>query len=378
VKKLAVLASHPVYYQTPLWQRLAVQASLDVTVFFKGDMGVGSYHDPEFGKTINWNLPLFEGYRHEFIKSTVSFLATLRRGRFDAILLNGWNSLLVWITLLSAKAFGIQVLLRSENPWNQESSRTGLRHALRRMALKFFFGRVDAFLYIGKENKEFYEKYGVPASKLFSTPYAVDNERLVASVPDPASARQEIRRQLGIGEDDVVILTAGKLIPKKRPLDLLKAYEVLSFPNKALVFAGEGELRGSLEKYVTEHNIKNVRFAGFIGQGDIGGYYAAADIFVLPSGPGETWGLVLNEAMCFGLPVIASEIVGSAADLVRPAENGYIFKLGDTTELVGKISTLAEHPDLRRKFGQRSKEIMGEYTYEADVTGVLKALETLS
>lgn len=378
MKKLAVLASHPVYYQTPLWQRLAATPALDFMAFFQGKMSVGSYHDPEFGKTINWNLPLFEGYRHEFIKSTLSFLGALRRGRFDAILLNGWNSPLIWIALLAAKAFGIQVLLRSENPWNQEVSRIGLRHWFRRMALKFFFGRVDAFLYIGKENKEFYEGYEVSASKLFFTPYAVDNVRLLASVPDAIVARRELRAGMGIAGDALVVLTVGKLIHKKRPMDLLKAYEALGHRHKSLIFAGEGELRGELEKYVAEHNVPNVFFAGFVGQDDIGRYYAAADIFVLPSGLGETWGLVVNEAMCFGLPVIASNIVGSAADLVHSGENGYIFKLGDTAELVEKISTLADQPDLCRKFGQRSKQIIGEYTYEADVAGVLKALETLS
>jgi glycosyltransferase involved in cell wall biosynthesis len=374
MKKLAVFAPHPIYYQTPLWQMLANDPSIDLTVFFASKMSVGSYYDPEFGKTITWNLPVLEGYRHQFIKSIPAFVMELRRDHFDAILLNSWNSFGVWAILIAAKFGGVRVLLRSENPWNQEALKTGWRQAPRRIFLKGLFKAVNAFLYIGKENRELYLRYGVPEEKLFSTPYAVDNARLVASVPDTNAASQEVRRRLKIAEDDIVIIAVGKLIQKKRPLDLIKAYEALSTNNKALIIVGDGELRPSLEKYVTEHNIRNVHFAGFVGQADIGCYYAAADIFVLPSGAGETWGLVVNEALCFGLPIVISDMVGSAADLVRSGENGYTFPLGNIAELARNLALLIEQPALRAKFGQKSREIVREYSYEADVAGILKAL----
>jgi glycosyltransferase involved in cell wall biosynthesis len=375
MKKLAILASHPVYYQTPLWAGLAKEEALEVKVFFENKMAVGEYYDPEFGKLIEWNLPLFEGYEHQFIKSTLGFLLDLKRGNFDALLVNSWNSRLAWIAIFAAKALGIKVLLRAENPWNQEKTRKGMKQAFRRFALLSLFSMVSAFLYIGEENKEFYLRYGRDPKKLFSTPYALDNPRLLKSVPDPALVRHEVRKQLNISEDAVVVLSVGKLIPKKRPLDVLKAYEEMTVLNKALIFIGEGELRGELERCVSEKDLKNVHFAGFVGQNEVGRYYVSSDIFVLASGRGETWGLVVNEALCFGLPVILSDIVGSGADLVRPGENGFIVPCGAILGLAQKLDLLASNPSLRKEFSHASYSIIGDYTYQKDIQGILRSLE---
>ena len=374
MKKLAILASHPIYYQTPLWALLSKEKSLEVTVFFENKMAVGEYYDPEFGKVIEWNLPLFDGYEHQFISSTLSFLTQLKQGKFNALLVNSWNSRLAWVAIFAARVLGIQVLLRAENPWNQEKVRKGPKQAFRRFALLSLFAMVDAFLYIGEENKEFYLRYGAAPKKLFRTPYALDNPRLLKSIADPALARHEVRKQLHIPEDAAVILSVGKLISKKRPLDVLAAYREMNAQNKALIFVGEGELREELEKYVLENNLKNVHFVGFVGQNDISRYYVSSDIFVLASGAGETWGLVVNEALCFGLPVVLSDVVGSGADLVQEGENGFIVPYGSVLHLAQKLDLLAANPDLRAEFSHASKGIIEGYSYEEDVQGILKSL----
>jgi glycosyltransferase involved in cell wall biosynthesis len=208
-------------------------------------------------------------------------------------------------------------------------------------------------------------------------PYAVDNERLLGESKRLQKRRREEKRALGIGESDCTILFVGKLIPKKRPMDLLRAYAMVQSKAKRLIFVGDGELRPELEGYVKEHNISGVRFAGFRNQTELPRYYAASDIFVLPSGTGETWGLVVNEAMCFGLPVVVSDVIGCGPDLVREGENGFVFRAGDVERLASFLNLLARSRAMRATFGKRSSEIIQEYSHEKDVKSVMDALRSL-
>lgn len=376
MQRLAVLTSHPIFYQTPIWRLLAKQEGLSLKVFFEKDHSLRPHYDPEFGQTIDWDVPLTGGYDHVFIKGTADLWRQLREGRYDAILVHGWNSFAEVAAIIGSKILGTKVLLHAESPWNQEVSKPRWKRILKRMILGALFLFVDAFLYIGIENRSFYENFGIPGNKLFPTPYAVDNEELLRSVPDPASARKKIRARFDIPEEAVLILTNGKLIPKKRHMDLLRAYEKLKAPAKALVIISEGYLRPDLEKYIRDKDIKNVFFAGFVKRGEIGAYYAAADMFAFTSGEGETWGLVLNEALLFGLPVLVSDVVGSAKDLVHEGRNGWTFRRGDISDLADKLQKMADDKELRREFGEASRSIIRNYTFEKDVEGILAALQS--
>ena len=194
----------------------------------------------------------------------------------------------------------------------------------------------------------------------------------------------ELRKKLGIKKDDTVILFVGKFIEKKRPMDLLKAYKKLKnlktekLKNEiTLVFVGSGQLEKHLRKYVKENNLQDIHFIGFKNQTELPEYYAMADIFVLPSGAGETWGLVVNESMCFGLPVIVSDLVGCGSDLVKQGENGYIFQLGDVDGLARRLEELIKDSKKRALSGKKTFEIIQNYSYEKDIEGILRAFNLL-
>lgn len=373
-KRFAVLTSHPIHYQAPLWRMLAADPDIELTVFFQSDIGLKPYHDAEFGKTIRWDLPLVEGYEHVFLKGAFDLSAHLRHGHYDALLVHAWNSPAVWLAIFVAKMLGVRTMLRGESPWNQEAGKSGWKHELKKVLLKIFFAGIDRFLYIGEENRQFYSNYGIREKDLFFTPYAIENERFFADAERLEGERDRTRIELGVPSDAVVFLAVGKLIDKKRHMDLLQAYEKVSALNKALIIVGEGELRPALEKCIAEHQLQNVILAGFKGQTEIAPYYAAADVFVLPSGPGETWGLVANEAMCFSLPLIVSHIVGSAADLVHPGGNGHVFPMGDVDAMAEAMEELAKDPERRAQFGKESRRIVAGYSYEKDIEGIKKAL----
>lgn len=136
---------------------------------------------------------------------------------------------------------------------------------------------------------------------------------------------------------------------------------------------GDGALRNNLQEYIKENEIPDVYFTGFVNQEDISRFYAISDIFVLPS-IFESWGLAVNEVMCFGIPVIVSDKVGCGPDLVKSGENGYIFKSGSYEELAKYLKILLLDEERRKSFGDKSLEIISKYNYEVCVEGILKAL----
>jgi glycosyltransferase involved in cell wall biosynthesis len=219
---------------------------------------------------------------------------------------------------------------------------------------------VDHFLCIGAANRELYRSYGVPESKLHMTPYAVDNERFARQAEALRNSKSAIRNQWRIPEDAYVVLFCGKFIPKKRPLDLIKAAQLLlkSHPELKthLLFAGSGELGRELRancnvvfdseapsSQLPTPGFEKPRasFAGFLNQTEISKAYVAVDVLVLPSDYGETWGLVVNEAMASGLRSVISNRCGCAVDL-GSKEGNTVFEFADTTDLASRIEWISQ------------------------------------
>lgn len=391
-KKLAIFMSHPIQYQASLLKKLARHPDFETHVYFFWDFGVRETYEADFKRAIKWDIPVLEGYQYSFLRNyslrpssnfwgAINFgvIPAIVRRRYDAILVFGWGIFSNWLAIVSALVSGTRVILHGESPLNQEAGKKGWKRAVRNRVLRRLFRHVSAFLYIGKENREFYEHFGVPPEKLHFAPYAVDNERYFREAESLMADKNLLKKNLGIDEGGAVILFVGKLSEKKRPLDLLKAYEILlksweGDTKPALVFVGDGLLRNELERRVAERGLTKVYFAGFKNQLELSSYYAIADVFVLPSGAGETWGLVVNEAMCFGLPVIVSDMVGCRADLVSQGENGLVFPLGDSGMLAKHLSEMLRNEGARKMAGKRSREIIERYSQERDVEGIRAAL----
>ena len=396
MKKIFVITSHPIQYQAPLFKFLAEDKGVDLTVYFCWDIGTQeASFDREFGQKVKWDIPLLDGYNYKFLTNwsfrpssefwgqiNFGIVWEIWRNRPDVVIVLGWNSFTNWLAFAAALIVGTKIFLRGENPLNQEVGKSKWKLALKRIVLKPLFMAVSVFLCVGEENRKFYVSYDVPDKKLFFVPYAVDNDRFIKAAAGLKPKRKELRKKLlNITDDRPVILFLGKLIEKKRPMDLLKAFEMLNtkyhIQDTNLVFVGDGALRSDLETYVKEHDLNGVHFAGFKNQTEIPEYYAMADVFVLPSGPGETWGLVVNEAMCFGLPVIVSDMVGCGPDLVRNGKNGFIFHLGDANALADSLRDVLISPGAAEKFGEFSRNVVPEYSFETDKRAILGAFAGL-
>jgi glycosyltransferase involved in cell wall biosynthesis len=189
------------------------------------------------------------------------------------------------------------------------------------------------------------------------------------------SQRDEIRGVWNLPLDSTVFLFAGKFIAKKNPLDYLKALEIACRDGASVVglMVGDGPLRLACESQVIAAGLP-VTFSGFLNQSELLKAYIAADCLVLPSDGGETWGIVVNEAMWSGLPCIVSDRVGCGPDLVAAQGTGEVFPLHDEVALAAAMVNFASNPLLRRESGERARALIQEYSIAAAVEGTVNAV----
>ena len=277
-----------------------------------------------------------------------------------------WTHLVVMRTLHHA---GIPILFRGDST-NLDVVSSGLHHAARKWLLRWIYGHVDVMLYVGSSNKEYFLSAGVQEQRLVFAPHAIDNALFARNL----ARRGELRRKFGIGDTDIAFLFAGKLELRKAPHLLLEAFKTIDDPKTHLIILGTGVLESALRAEAGER----VHFVGFQNQSLMPHWYAASDVLVLPSSWGETWGLVLNEAMACGLPIIASDKVGAAADLVVHGQNGYVFKSGNLFSLAGAMHSILTDTHRLQDMGQSSLEIIQRWSVDDQVAGIKKGIQVAS
>ena len=365
---------------------MAAHDGIDLTVFYGHDGSVSGELDREFGLRVKWDRPLLEGYRSVLLErrsnglnglqrlaADARIIAHLWRRRFDAVFIHSYATRLSLFAYLGALASRTPVLLRTE------SERLRPRHRwiemLKKLLLRPLFARTAGFLVIGKANRQFFEAYGVDPSRQFLTPYSVDNAYFSHQRQLVRSSRRELRQNHGWTDDVVVVGFSGKLISRKGVPDLIDAVAALQDEGvpAGLFIVGDGPSRAELEARVRARNMKWTIFAGFKNQSELAACYICLDIFVLPS-RFDPWGLVMNEAMVFGLPVLATNMVGASMNLTEHGKNGYVFDVGNVDGLAQHLRHLARSAETRRQFGSHSETIVQRYSYDVCVGGILGAL----
>ncbi len=383
--RVAHLVSHPIQYFAPLYRELARRPEIELTVYFYSDATAREFVDAGFGLAVTWAPPLLEGYEHRFLPSAahtdisgrflkppnLDIVREIASGAFDVLWVHGYAHLTTWLAVAAARARGMRVLIRDEQTLLH--GRPMGRRALKSVALQALYAQSTA-LYIGEQSRRYFAHYGMPAERMFPARYCVDNAHFQRRAAELAPRRREIRARFGIDDDAPVVLFAGKLIEKKQPLLLIEAFARVRRERPCtLLIAGDGPLRGAAERLAGRIGVPDVHFAGFLDESELPEAYVAADVFVLPSKLHETWGLVVNEAMNFGLPVIVSDKVGCGEDLVRHGANGLVTAHDSVSTLAGAIGTLVGAGGLRQRFGAVSRTIIDGYSIESCADGIVAA-----
>lgn len=375
--RLAVVASHPIQYHAPLFRALGRR--IDLTVFFAHRATPADQAKAGFGVGFDWDVDLLSGYEHIFLNNvaklpgldrfagcdTPEIGTRLAERRFDAVLVQGWHKKSYIQTAFAAKRLGLPLLVRGDS--HLDTPRSFFKKVAKSVVYPPFLRIFDVALYVGKRSYSYWRHYGYPSSRLFFSPHCVDAEwfRALATV----NARDQLRAQLGITPETTVILFAGKLVPFKRPLDLIGAAAQMKAAGKeiALLVAGAGPLEREMLCTARDAGVA-FHALGFCNQSKMPGVYAAADILVLPS-ESETWGLAANEALACGRPIVLANSVGAAPDLALDKKAGRVYRVGDISALASAISDLLKSPPSPEMIAKKSTD----YSLDTAAKGIRQA-----
>ncbi|HEY4934959.1 MAG TPA: glycosyltransferase family 4 protein, partial [Puia sp.] len=269
----------------------------------------------------------------------------------------------------------IPVLFRGDSTLLDE--KPGVKRILRRIFLRWVYSKVDYALYVGKNNHDYFYKHGLRENQLYFVPHAVDNGRFNGLDTYEHEAKQW-RSELGLGDDGLVVLFAGKLEPKKDPDFMLRLAKNLPDPRLKLVIVGNGKLEDELKMKGSQD--KRITFLDFQNQQKMPLVYRLGNIFVLPSvGPGETWGLAVNEAMACKLPVIVSAKCGCAPDLVEEKITGWVFEPGEKGDLKIKelLQKILDDRAILDFMGDQAWQKLQPYSYPIAIEKIKQLLENI-
>jgi glycosyltransferase involved in cell wall biosynthesis len=386
--RVLAIDTHPIQYKAPLYRRLQQDHGHELSAFYASDMGTQRYADAEFGVDVAWDVDLLSGYRSIFMQrggvTSDAALHKLRcRGlsdvvwetRPEVILFSGYSSRFVRDALAQLALVPLPWVFRAETT-DHAIQRTRGKGVVRDVLLRTLYRRMAALAYIGERSRRHYQRLGVADAKLFFAPYAVETAPFQASESDRQKLRGPCRSELQVPETRVLLLFSGKLSERKDPARLvhaLRALPTLLRQRITLVYLGAGELGSELVNLAAGEPHVEVRLIGFKNQRELSAYYHAADALVLGSRWGETWGLVVNEALHHGTPCIVSHQVGCAPDLIVPGETGEVFEAGSAESLARAIERLWPRIGTRG-VRDRCRARSDSYTLDAAASGVAEAI----
>lgn len=384
--KLAIVSTHPIQYYAPVFRALALSNSITPRVFYTwSQTSEGATFDPDFGARFAWDIPLLDGYEHVFVKNTAKHPTSSRffgiktpdlsraigAWGADAALVFGWplHSHLRFMMQSKGK---LPILFRGDSTLLDPIK--PLRKVARQLLLRWVYSHVDTAIAVGQNSRDYFSWCGLPPEHIAIAPHSVDTLRFEDPTGEHDQRALRWRRELGIPDDSAVLLFAGKFIGKKDPSLLLEAFLRLKSPSH-LIFVGSGELEDKLREGARER--PEVHFLPFQNQSEMPAIYRLADLFVLPSrGPGETWGLAMNEAMACGRPVVAGSRVGGARDLIQAGHTGWIFESGNRAELEGILRVaLALGRDGLLSIGRVAQSSIAKWSTAEAAKGIESAVQ---
>jgi glycosyltransferase involved in cell wall biosynthesis len=379
-KSLAVVTTHPQYYQVPIFQTIKKKKLFNLDVYYASDEGAKISNCNEFGKKIIWDIPLLKGHNYfiaqdqkkhisSFFLSFPDLKKFLVKKKYTAILILGWNNFYYLKSFFLALFLRIPMILRVET--NNDKNIFFVKKLIKFILLYFYLRCFNYFLYIGKKNKKFYQYFNIPNNRLFYAPYSVDND-FYFNKKNLKSFKKKFNPK-----KKKIVLFVGKLIQRKNPKTFLDL--ALSFKNnKELLFVlvGDGNLMSYCKNYIKDYNLKNIQLVGFKNRKEIRDIYKISYVLVLPSNY-ETWGLVVNEAMACKLPAIVSSSCGCANDLVKNFNTGIVYKEGDFLDLKNKLVKLIKNKKLYSKIKSNLFSNIQKQNFDVTLKSLTKILNKI-
>ncbi|MCU1242668.1 MAG: hypothetical protein JWO71_3394 [Candidatus Acidoferrum typicum] len=384
--RVLFVASHPVQYQAPLFRRFAARPEIDMQVAYCSLRGAEAAFDPEFETTVQWDIPLLSGYPWSHVPNKGSNAESfrglynpglwklIRTGHYDAVVsFVGYVRATFWITYLVTKLSKAKFLFGTDATTLAPRDGRAWKRSFKKAIWPKLFGLADQVIVPSSGTLELMRSLGLPRERITLTPYTVDNDWWTEQCKNVDGSA--VRASWGASPGDLVILFSAKLQSWKRPFDLLQAFAKAAISNALLVFAGDGPLKEQLESEAKALGVvSRVRFLGFVNQGMLPSVYRSADLMVLPS-EYEPFGVVVNEAMCCGCAVIASDRVGAARDLISPTEGSFVYPCGDIAALAGVLRRVATDRGFLASVGRACLAHMYTWSPEHNIAATVTAIQ---
>lgn len=379
MKKLAIVTTHPIQYNAPWFRLLNESGQVVPKVFYTwGQLESGQKFDPGFGKKVDWDIPLLEGYDFTFVKNVSkdpgshhhkgiinpSLNTIIEQWQPDAVLVFGWNfeSHFKCIKFFHKK---ITVLFRGDSTLLRKQSL--IRSFARQLYLKWVYSFIDYALYVGAQNKQYFLKLGLKENQLIFAPHAIDNERFTDPDGQYQIQANAWKSDLGIDENSLIILYAGKLEAIKCPSLIIEFAKRFIGKPVQFIIAGNGPLENDLKKMACGN--RQIIFIDFQNQQKMPVVYRIADFFMLSSAS-ETWGLGVNEAMACGRAVIVRNTCGCAFNLVQHGGNGFVFDASQLDNLYNQVNNIINNKKQCKKMGDASKKIIEAYSFKNIISAI--------
>jgi glycosyltransferase involved in cell wall biosynthesis len=386
-----VVLTHPIQYYAPWFRHIEAHAPEIALTVVHATRPTPEQQGVGFDRAFEWDVPLVEGYHSVTVRPATptdridsshftgldvpEIGAAIAKTHPDVVMITGWYSVTLIRALLACRRLGVPTLNRGDS--HLLSGPKNWKRLLWTLKTRLLLRQFDGFLSPGQRVHEYLRWYGIPDYRAFRVPHAVDNDMFAATAApfQQPDARAAARERLGIAPDAFVPLFVGKLVPSKRPTDIVRAAARLG-PGVSVVVVGSGALEGEVRTLAAERGV-DLKHIGFLNQTELGEAYGLADCLVLPSDYRETWGLVVNEALATGLPCVVSDAVGCAPDLIREGESGYVYPLGNVDELAVAFEKIRRRKTDGYDWGPRCRAVVGEFSYDAMTAGLVRACRSV-
>jgi 1,2-diacylglycerol 3-alpha-glucosyltransferase len=372
-RRLVLITEIIAPYRIPVFNALARRPELDLHVIFLAETDESLRQWRVYTEEISFSYQILPSWRWRAGKDSLlinrGLSSALKKLSPQIIICGGYSYAASWQALRWARRHRVEFVLWSEsNRFDSRNERPWVE-----WLKSYFLKRCDQFVVPGKASFEYLRLLGAPPASILTAPNAVNNGWFATQAENARLHADEFRRKIKLPSR--FILFVGRLVPGKGIFDLLAAYAKLESHLRrevGLVFAGDGASRMELTKQAASITPGAVFLPGFAQREDLAGLYALAEFLVLPT-HSEPWGLVVNEAMACGLPIIVSDVAGCSADLVENGWNGYVVPCGDAEKLGAAIDSLVRQPELRQQMSLHSLERIRNYSPEACADGLAAA-----
>jgi glycosyltransferase involved in cell wall biosynthesis len=383
--RVLAVCAHPVQYMSPMLRRMAQHPQLELKVAYCSLRGAEAGHDPEFGTTVQWDVPLLDGYdwlevpnrgsgsESFFGLNNPGLWKLIREGHFDAILCyTGYVRASFWIAYFASKLSRTAFIFGTDATTLVPMVGPKWKKHVKRVIWPVLYRLASQVIVPSNGTRDLMRSLGIPEERITLTPYSVDNHWWLAKSRE--IDREAVRASWEVAPEIAVVLFCAKLQPWKRPQDLLQAFAQSNLEKAVLIVAGEGPLRRDMEREAAALGIGDrVRFLGFVNQTQLPALYTASDLLVLPSSY-EAFGVVVNEAYLCACPVAASDHVGAARDLIAPVNPNLIYPCGDVSSLARILRDVLQDRTRLTQLGQAARRHMETWSPRENIAGTVEAV----